>query len=348
MARLLVVVLLLGCTPPQNEKLELAALFPGARTESIVSGSDGSEPAFHQGQEWRFFLHRRLGLRLTLQLEAARAGNLVPVLNGVPLPAQSVRPEEGVLDLEVSEDGLLPGWNVLVLQGDQGGRCRALLVAPLKAALSSRTGEVVRPSVEGSDLMLPFGQTVSFPLAPQGASHLSFLIEPWLDEGVAPLGKDSWTLTVSTRQDDPETLVESRLSQAGPQSLTLAACTGAGMLELSANPNGRHAPLPGQLGLRLVRPTLELEGPPLSSSSTPPALSVDKDGIRLRNLKLVARPPGLYDLAKDPEGKQNLIAERPATALHLESLWLSLQGRGSAAGRHDETLRNLRTLEYLR
>lgn len=340
------ILLLLGCARPAR-KVELAALFPGARTESIVSASDGAEPAFHQGEQWRFYLHRRLPLRLTLQMEATAPGHVTPILNSRRLARQTMAQGAGVLDVEAPAEGLELGWNVLTLETSPGLVCQAMLVAPLQAALSSRTGEVVRPSVEGSSLLLPFGQTVSFPLPPQGPGQLTMTIEPWLEEGVAPFGNDSWTLTVVTRQDDPATRLEWQFRSPGTQRIALSPFTEAAILEFSLDPNGRHAPLPGQLGLRLISPMLEAEEV-VESPGSPPPLTFQQDGVRLRDLKLVARPPALYDLAKDPQAKVSLTQERPATALHLESVWLASKGRGQGSRQDDQALRNLRTLEYLR
>ena len=71
--------------------------------------------------------------------------------------------------------------------------------------------------------------------------------------------------------------------------------------------------------------------------------------MTLGSLKFLATPPALYDLARDPDQQQNLLTSRPATALHLESVLIERSaGTSKADSVDDATLRNLRTLEYLR
>jgi hypothetical protein len=361
--------LLLGCSSQAMHKLELTQLFPRARTRSIVTGNGPLGGKQYQAfraaglvtsdDQWvsspdgkvdlRFYLHRLQPLRLTLEVEGE--GEVSPSLNGAALEKQVLPKGLGVLDIEVAIDPVRLGLNRLTLTAAPEVRWRALLVEPAFAAISSKTGQVARPFVDGANLLLPFGQTLSLPLPPQGASRLSFGLETWKEEGVAALADGSWSLLVSTREDDPATLLALEIDEVGRQDLSLPALKHAAVLELSLQPKDDRGPLPGQLGVRLVAPILEMESAPAAPSTADPGEPefVGEDSVSVGALKFMARPPALYDLAKDPEQQKDLMLVRPATALHLESVLLERrQGGDQGRATDEETLRNLRTLEYLR
>jgi hypothetical protein len=356
-------VVLAGCRS-ESRQLELTPLFEKSRTSDLVAGqgalTGSGYDGFRQGQagaghwiegplELRFFLHRELPLRLTCQVRTDAPAEVQVSLNGAPWPEPlQALPGHEVFELEL--DTLRPGWNSLTLSSPGPLQWQSALLQPSRAAQSSKTGQLMHPQRQTEGWLLPFGAVLAVPLPPQQTSRLQLAVELWEEEGVAPLSAGQWRLEIQARQDDPGSLLSYEVTQTGSQEFALPAFGQAAMLELRVLPENGHWPLPGQLGVKINHPRLLLD--PAKETPQPTArfagqLQVSEQTVRLGDLEYRARPPSLHDLRQDPERREDLLLQRPATALHLESA-LPRAGSSSHSPEDDETLRKLRTLEYLR
>jgi hypothetical protein len=320
----------------------LSELFPLARKRSIVTEEAGP---LSGTTTLRFFLHGPQRLRLTLHTESSGEAPVSATLDSLPLPPQTVPKGGGVVEFESSSEVPGPAFCALHLKAPAQVRWLALVVEPLRAGISSQSAQLARPAVEGSSLLIPFGANLDFPLPPMAATALELSVEPWVEPGVVAPQEGDWKLTLEAREDDPSTRKTGELTAGG--TFSLPAFASAGMLTLCAESLSPRPPLPGQLGLK-VKGTMPIPASttPLPSGGSTPTFQGER-GVTLGSLVFQSHPPALFDTAKDPERRNNLIISRPATALHLESALLARQGGAGDTG-DDPALKSLRTLDYLR
>lgn len=321
-------------------------LRPETRGNRAISESDASIEAL------RFFLYQPRPLRL--EIEAQRLTG--PRDRPVKLRLGEARFEcrlDAPLRLEVPAESLRPGLNTLTVSGANGVAWSRFLVSPAQAAPSLLSGEALLPnlSADKTEILLPFGQPLDFPVQMQGDGELRLTVAPWLEDGAPPYPAARARLQVV------------RYSQAGsPVSLTLAGCgestaslpgpSGRCGVQLLATLDG-EAPLPGQVGLRLSAATLSAASPPTlaptdSGPASPPTgfpgrdarttrppnvILIVVDTLRADHLSLYGYPhptsPCLEALAKDAITFDRVNAQSSWTKPTVASILTGLE-----PGRH--------------
>lgn len=298
-----------------------------------------------QGVELSFFLFQVEPLRFTLEGEIKTNSTVRFQLNQRPLKELSLESGAQVIDLKLDPEQLQPGLNRLTIEPGPT-RWHHLLMEPRYPGLSSTSGRMLKPQMaREAGLLLPFEQTLEYPISPGSAAELVLQAEPWVESGIAEMAEGDWELQISWYENAPDSKVVHTVKLPGRAQLTLPARKGATVLGLTARHKGERGPFPGQAGLEISQLVLQRSTASTrpESESTPPRW--EGDLLIFGSYRYRAHPPTLF-LADQPQ--HNLILERPATALHLDSLWQRMRSQDTLTVEQQTQLQeDLRSLQYL-
>lgn len=342
---LLVALVLLGGCTRNLHTMELWREFPHARSQSILTGQ-GTVGSFEyrpfldsrtehwEASEWlaaerdevrfRFVVHHRLPLRLTLEGRSSLPKEVTIQLNEEILQKAQLKASPTLFTLELPEEGLRIGNNVLTIQGTTATQWHQCKIEP-----SSEE----RPRVEGESLKLPYYQTVEYPLVLPQAGLLKVQLSPWSQPGTA---ENSFVLEVRLGSDQGQQLFQ--LDGSGRQTLQLPPVQGPASLALTARP-GPDPPLPGQLGISLEAPRIELSSPPAkagpvvteSKEDFPNIIIYQVDTLRADRLGIYGYPrptsPNIDTFARQAVLYTRAKAQSPWTKPSVASLLTGLDPR---------------------
>ena len=224
-------------------------------------GLDFRQTLGQRGSDLRLYLSELTSVELTLE------GRLVPPSQQPGLEMQvwlhqavwcqlKLTPEWRQFRLMIPARQLREGNNPLRIQGSQPTQWR--LYRATAANIGRTFADTLTPAaqIEGTELRLPFGQSVAYPIQLNPRCWLTLdNLESWLEPGSPPLAQAS-QLVVRIRSGDPAVDRSWRLSGSGPQQIHLQTAT-SGAAQLSLLALSPSAPVPGQIGLRLVKPRLD-------------------------------------------------------------------------------------------
>lgn len=229
----------------------------------------------------RFYLSApaRVRTQLIFQIDDAFALGKLQAAVGtqtIPLPSPVYDHDLWRLNFEIPENCTQAGENTLELQGTPQLRLTNLAMEVTSAL-----------EVDGEDLIVPFGRSFLIPLpaATTGRPRLRWLsLEPQLQPGVADGG--SWQLVLSLHGQDGYSPKASSLFEssraAGWTPSALPDSQNGSQLCLRLEAKSPSCPSPGQLGIRIRQPKIQLSseaGSPLpgrlntSTRAPSPALS---------------------------------------------------------------------------
>ncbi len=345
-----------GCGGPLLDEVSLLPQVAQARTESLVTGegSLGSctfrpflGPGFapDRNAEWvaplpgvtqaglGLYLHDPLPLKVELEGRLQGSGPPRTVgfqLNGRSLASGAVQDGVGRFSLDIPAEALQPGMNWLTITGCAGTEWLSLKATPLGK------GEVaVEPEREA--LTLPFHRRLEVSLSPEEERQVRLAVEPWTEPGSPALEEGSWKLEIGLATDEKPYLSLAQVVGEGETLALLRSDTGPRALALKAVYTGKGEPLPGQLGLRLLRPRLAREPLPqqvvtptpvppstLPQGPRPNVLIYLVDTLRADRLSVYGGPsgisPALQAMAQDGVVYEGALSTAPWTKPSVASL----------------------------
>lgn len=316
-------------------------LRPETRGSRAISESDDNLEAL------RFFLYEAHPLRLEIQAERLSGERDRPVTFFLGQARFECRLDTSVR-LSIPQSDLRPGLNTLRVSGAKNVAWSRFVVSPEQAAPSLLSGDALLPnlSADRSEILLPFGQPLDFPLLMSGDGKLRLEVSPWLEDGAPPYAPEKVRLQVQRYEESGKRVTE-RLSGCGARDVELPGPRGRSGLQLLPFLEG-ESPLPGQIGVRLSAATIsgaalegqrEPEGSPSSASPAPSGsqahgklpnvILVVVDTLRADHLSLYGyrhpTSPNLEKLAKDAITFDNFSAQSSWTKPTVASILTGLQ-----------------------
>lgn len=344
---IVLMLVLVGCSPfDEAATVNLASEFSFARKSYIVASPEpvgrpgfrsylgsGLRPdvegdwaygeAGERSQAFGFFLYEKRPVTLAVSGWLPKGAPRTVVFSiGSRILGQGVFSSQAqLMELEVPVEVLDQGMNWVSVEGGKGMVWRDFIVRPGKGAISQKNRRRVPAESNGQDeLSLPFGEVVDFALESSNRARLTLRCDGWTEPGAAELSPSDLRLVVEARTETESAPVHSQtLRGPGPHRVDLPDGLGRFALRLRTETTGGQAPLPGQLGVKLLQPVLlrdqavtEPGMAPSTESSTEPVESSSSrpnivlyivDTLRADRLSLYGYPhptsPKLSDLAKD-------------------------------------------------
>lgn len=265
-------LLLLSCSRATLTRVSLVDSFPLAEEGPILAPStplgEAEAASFLLGRAWkstvegkktrvltpsaaalRFYLDRPLDLIVTLRGRSlGEALSCSVSINEMPTETITLEPKWGDFQFEVPALAVRQGENRIVLEAPEDTEWSNLMVT------ARHSPEGVESRVFEDSLEIGYAHSVSYPVKlEESAALLVESLTPWQKAGVAQVSTGKLRVRL---QADPSGFDEEwELVGSGPHRLELPA-VGIGRLSLFAP---LEAPLlPGQLGVRLSKPELEL------------------------------------------------------------------------------------------